>query len=238
MADRPGMLLYHEQYAALSRLSDHDFRVVIDALMHYSMTGERVEPEGYMAVIYDLMADKLAHDIDEYNKRVERRKEAARKRWNGDAKQSNADDGTLARCNAVQCSALDGNYNHNDNHNHNDNYNHNSLSPNPSQVKGDGEREIPTVEEIVEYGKEAGYERVDEATARSFIGQQAARGWLDSSGSVIRDWKSWFSGWYTRNVIASVRPMTQPTSMQYDQRTYTPEELRALTDFMEGEDDG
>ena len=90
----------------------------------------------------------------------------------------------------------------------------------------------------MEYGKEAGYERVDEATARSFIGQQAARGWLDSSGSVIRDWKSWFSGWYTRNVIASVRPMTQPTSMQYDQRTYTPEELRALTDFMEGEDDG
>lgn len=235
MADRPGMLLYHEQYAALSRLSDHDFRVVIDALMHYSMTGERVEPEGYMAVIYDLMADKLAHDIEEYNKRVERRKEAARKRWNGDAKQCNAEDSTLAQCNAVQCSALDGNYNHNDNHNHNDNYNHNSL---PLPPQGDGEKgeKIPEIFEVMEYAKSAGCDRCDEALARRFIAAQAAKGWMGTDGKPIRNWRTWFDGWYARNVSVTARPA--PTSMQYEQRTYTPEELRALTGFMEGDDDG
>ena len=220
MADRPGMLLYHEQYAALSRLSDHDFRVVIDALMHYSMTGERVEPEGY---------------IDEYNKRVERRKEAARKRWNGDTRQCNADDSTLARCNAVQCSALDGNYNHNDNHNHNDNYNHNSL---PLPPQGDGEKgeKFPEIFEVMEYAKSAGCDRCDEIMARRFIAAQAAKGWKGTDGKPIRNWRTWFDGWYARNVSVTARPAT--TSMQYDQRAYTDEELRALTDFMEGDNDG
>ena len=32
-------------------------------------------------------------------------------------------------------------------------------------------------------------------------------------------------------------PKSTPTSMQYDQRAYTPEELRALTAFMEDDDD-
>ena len=230
MADRPGMLLYHEQYAALSRLNDHDFRAVIDALMHYSMTGERVEPEGYMAVIYDLMADKLAHDIEEYNKRVERRKEAARKRWNGDAKQCNAEDSTLARCNAVQCSALDGNYNDNDNHNHN------SL---PLPPQGDGEKgeKIPEIFEVMEYAKSAGCDRCDEALARRFIASQAAKGWMGTDGKPIRNWRTWFDGWYARNGSVTARPA--PTSMQYDQRTYTPEALdRLTTAWLEDDDEG
>ena len=42
-AKRPGMVLYHDKYRALSALSDHDFRLVIDALMRYSETGEQAE---------------------------------------------------------------------------------------------------------------------------------------------------------------------------------------------------
>lgn len=235
---RPGMVLYHDKYRALSALSDHDFRLVIDALMRYSETGEQAEISGYLGAIYQLLAAKLDEDIARYDRTVEARREAGRK--GGYAKAAKAAEESERLANAgktEQKLANAANQSPSQSPISNQSQRGNQISlPLPPQGKEDGEREIPTVEEIVEYGKEAGYERVDEATARSFIGQQAARGWLDSSGNEIRDWKSWFSGWYTRNVVASIRPVTQPTSMQYDQRAYTPEELRALTAFMEDDE--
>lgn len=237
-AKRPGMVLYHDKYRALSALSDHDFRLVIDALMRYSETGEQAEIEGYLGAIYQLLAAKLDEDIARYDRTVEARREAGRK--GGYAKAAKAAEESERLANAgktKQKLANVANQSPSQSPISNQSQKGNQISlPLPPRGKEDGEREIPTVEEIVEYGKEAGYERVDEATARSFIGQQAARGWLDSSGNEIRDWKSWFSGWYTRNVVASIRPVTQPTSMQYDQRAYTPEELRALTAFMEDDE--
>lgn len=240
--NRPGMVLYHDKYRALSALDDHDFRLVIDALMRYSETGEQVELNGYLGAIYQLLAAKLDEDIARYERQVEQRREAGRKsaRARRAAQSADADfaqrDSTIV--DSVERNATKStNQNQISNQSQSQNRNHNQNSlPLPPQGQEDGERKIPTVEEIVEYGKEAGYERVDEATARSFIGQQAARGWLDSSGNEIRDWKSWFSGWYTRNVMSSIRPVAQPTSMQYEQRTYTPEELRALTAFMEDDE--
>lgn len=235
-AKRPGMVLYHDKYRALSALSDHDFRLVIDALMRYSETGEQAEISGYLGAIYQLLAAKLDEDIARYDRTVEARREAGRK--GGYAKAAKAAEESERLANAgktKQKLANAANQSQSPISNQSQKGNQISL-PLPPRGKEDGEREIPTVEEIVEYGKEAGYERVDEATARSFIGQQAARGWLDSSGNEIRDWKSWFSGWYTRNVVASIRPVTQPTSMQYEQRAYTPEELRALTAFMEDDE--
>ena len=239
---RPGMVLYHDKYRALSALSDHDFRLVIDALMRYSETGEQAEISGYLGAIYQLLAAKLDEDIARYDRQVEQRREAGRKsaRARRAAQSTDADfvqrDSTVVdSVERIATKSTNQSQSPISNQSQKGNQSQKSL-PLPPQGKEDGEREIPTVEEIVEYGKEAGYERVDEATARSFIGQQAARGWLDSSGNEIRDWKSWFSGWYTRNVVASIRPVTQPTSMQYDQRAYTPEELRALTAFMEDDE--
>ena len=235
-AKRPGMVLYHDKYRALSALSDHDFRLVIDALMRYSETGEQAEISGYLGAIYQLLAAKLDEDIARYDRTVEARQQAGRK--GGYAKAAKAAEESERLANAGKTKQKLANVaNQSQSPISNQSQKGNQISlPLPPRGKEDGEREIPTVEEIVEYGKEAGYERVDEATARSFIGQQAARGWLDSSGNEIRDWKSWFSGWYTRNVVASIRPVTQPTSMQYEQRAYTPEELRALTAFMEDDE--
>ena len=88
----------------------------------------------------------------------------------------------------------------------------------------------------MEYAKSAGCDRCDETLARRFIAAQAAKGWMGTDGKPIRNWRTWFDGWYARNVSVTARPA--PTSMQYDQRAYTDEELRALTDFMGGEDDG
>ena len=77
--NRPGMVLYHDKYRALSALDDHDFRLVIDALMRYSETGEQVALEGYLGAIYQLLAAKLDEDIARYERQVEQRREAGRK---------------------------------------------------------------------------------------------------------------------------------------------------------------
>lgn len=241
------MMLYHDQYAALSRLDDHDFRVVLDALIRYSMTGERVAPDGYIAVIFDLMADKVARDIDEYDKRVERRKDAAHKRWHdkapnaADGKPDNQHFSTMQcnamQCNADKCNANEGNYISNGNYNHNYKQNYISL-PLPPQGEGEKGEKNPDVNEVMEYAKSAGCDQCDEVLARRFITQQDATGWKDSNGKPIRNWRTWFSGWYARNVVnAAARP--EPTSMQYEQRTYTPEALdRLTTAWMEDDDDG
>ena len=233
MSKRPGMMIYFDQWEYVATiLTPEQFKRLFMLLMDKAQNLDVDAPDDDQAVsmAYHLLLPQLDKDAARYEKICEKRRAAINKRWNNETLQhdevqmntseykciQNIPTTTTTTTPTTTTTTI-------------------SL-PLPPQGKGDGEREIPTVEEIVEYGKEAGYERVDEATARSFIGQQAARGWLDSSGNEIRDWKSWFSGWYTRNVIVSVRP--QPTSMQYDQRAYTDDELRALTDFMEGEDDG
>lgn len=239
-AKRPGMILYHDKYEALSALDDHDFRRVIDALMHTSMTGESVTLEGYVGVIYSLMASKLHDDIAKYERTVEARRSAANKRWKnadtlqqGEVQNHANDANAFFAMQTMQTKTLSQTETQAETKTKTENLSSLQTSP-QGQENGERMERFPTVEKIIEYGKEAGYERVDEAAARSFIGQQAARGWKDSNGNDIRDWRSWFSGWYTRNVLASVRPIT---SMQYDQRTYTDDELRALTAFMEDDDE-
>ena len=49
------------------------------------------------------------------------------------------------------------------------------------------ERGIPSVEEVREYARLAGLE-VD---AEAFVAINGARGWTDSSGRPIRDWRMW-----------------------------------------------
>lgn len=230
-AKRPGMILYHDKYEALSALDDHDFRRVIDALMHTSMTGEPVTLEGYVGVIYSLMASKLHDDISKYERTVEARREAGRrsgevrrtKVTNVDFVEQNEQTKTKTKTlTKTKTKTLTGNIS--------------SLQTSPQGQGNGGEEKSPRWEEVVEYAKTVGYDRVDELVAKRFVGTQAARGWVATDGKPIRNWRTWFDGWYARNVSVTARPA--PTSMQYDQRAYTDEELRALTDFMEGEDDG
>ena len=236
---RPGMVLYFEDYHTLATLNDRDFRLVLDALVKFSETGEHTELKKSLQPIYQLLASKIGRDKDRYERTVEARRAAGRK--SAEARKNAVEATNSTNVDFVQQNEQTKTETETETETE-------SLSPNPSQAvtpeagageerPGDGEREIPTVQEIVDYGKEAGYERVDEETARSFIGQQAARGWMDSNGNEIRDWKSWFSGWYTRNVISSIRPGNQPTSMQYDQRTYSDDDLNAIAnDWLESED--
>lgn len=243
-AKRPGMVLYHDKYRALSVLSDHDFRLVIDALMRYSETGEQAEISGYLGAIYQLLAAKLDEDIARYDRTVEARREAGRK--GGYAKAAKAAEESERLANAgktKQKMANAANQSPSQSPSSNQSQKGNQISlPLPPQGKGGGDtgERIPSVSEVMAYARDASLS-CDETAARRFLAVQAAKGWRDSNGQVIRNWRTWFEGWLSRDgaagPAASARPA--PTSMQYDQRTYTPEALdRLTTAWLEDDDEG
>lgn len=222
-ARKPGMILYHDKYAALAALNDHDFRRVIDALMHTSMTGEPVALDGYLGVIYGLMVGKLREDTATYERVTDARKEAGRRgaavRWQNaqsrepEVKQSIANDGKRIfeiandSKNANQNQTVTQTVTQTQTVTETGTITH--TPPTPS--KGDGETvcvRTPRWGEVVEYARMAGYTDVDETLARRYISAQAARGWLGTDGLPIRDWRSWFDSWYNRNIRAINRPQS------------------------------
>ena len=238
-AKRPGMVLYHDKYRALSALSDHDFRLVIDALMRYSETGEQAEISGYLGAIYQLLAAKLDEDIARYDRTVEARREAGRKsgasrrRCEERTKGTNADFVQQKGTNAT-------NQSQSPISSQSQKGNQNSL-PLPPQGKEDGEtgERIPSDSEVMAYARDASL-NCDETAARRFLAVQAAKGWRDSNGQAIRNWRTWFEGWLGRDGAAgpavSARPT--PTSMQYEQRVYTPEMLERIGTAWLRDDEG
>lgn len=192
-AKRPGMVLYHDKYRALSALSDHDFRLVIDALMRYSETGEQAEISGYLGAIYQLLAAKLDEDIARYDRTVEARREAGRKsgasrrRCEERTKGTNADfvqqNGTNATNQSPSQSPIS------------------NQSPKGNQIslplppQGDGEREEaperPTLEQV-----RGCVERMRlDCDADAFYRACEETGWTDGNGEPIRSWKIWLGNW-------------------------------------------
>ena len=89
----------------------------------------------------------------------------------------------------------------------------------------------PCARDVLEYARSARLP-ADEAQAQRFIAEQSAHGWKDSNGAPIRDWRRWFDGWLARQPAWGARSAV-PTSMQYDMRTYTPDELERLVNNWE-----
>jgi hypothetical protein len=178
-------MFYHDDYHALDELSDASHRRVLDAVVLYSETGEIVEG---LDLAERIAFRGLKKAVDRDNERYQSRVDAGRK--GGRAKASNAkqDLATSSKASnakqdlATSSKATNSNSNTNSNTNSNPNTN-DSLS----QGEGNGEREIPSVEEVRKYAELAGLE-VD---AEAFVTVNAARGWTDSNGRPIRDWKLW-----------------------------------------------
>ena len=169
---KPGFMFYHDDYHALDELSDASHRRVLDAVVLYSETGEIVEG---LDLAERIAFRGLKKAVDRDNERYQSRVDAGRK--GGLAKASNAKQDL-----ATPSKATNSNSNPNPNTNSNPNTNE-SLS----QGEGNGEREIPSVEEVRKYAELAGLE-VD---AEAFVTVNASRGWTDSNGRPIRDWKLW-----------------------------------------------
>lgn len=182
MADKPGFMMYHDDCRALGALTDASFRRVIEGMLRYSETGEEPElPDATERVVFGLMRNKIDADDIRYQRRVE----AGRK--GGIAKASNAKQNLAKSSNGYQDLA-------------NLPTTTPTTTPNPTPTTtpnpntslspregAGGEREIPLPEEVREYAGRIGLE-VD---AEAFILINRERGWMDSFGNPIRDWRLW-----------------------------------------------
>ena len=233
MSKRPGMMIYFDQWEYVATiLTPEQFKRLFMLLIDKAQNLDVDAPDDDQAVsmAYHLLLPQLDKDAARYEKICEKRRAAINKRWNNDVLQHDEVQMNTSEYKCIQKIPTT------------------TTTPTPTTTtttnslplppQGDGERgeKIPEIFEVMEYAKSAGCDRCDETLARRFIAAQAAKGWKGTDGKPIRNWRTWFDGWYARNVSVTARPA--PTSMQYDQRAYTDEELRALTEFMEGEDDG
>lgn len=235
MGKRPGMMIYFDQWEYVATiLTPEQFKRLFMLLVGKAQGLDVDTPDDDQAVsmAYHLLLPQLDKDAARYDKICEKRRAAINKRWNNETLQH---DEVQMNTNEYKCIQKIPTTTTTSTPTTKTTTTTNSL---PLPPQGDGEKgeKIPEIFEVMEYAKSAGCDRCNEALARRFIAAQAAKGWLGTDGKPIRNWRTWFDGWYARNVSVTARPA--PTSMQYDQRTYTPEELRALTDFMGGNDDG
>ena len=233
MSKRPGMMIYFDQWEYVATiLTPEQFKRLFMLLMDKAQNLDVDAPDDDQAVsmAYHLLLPQLDKDAARYEKICEKRRAAINKRWNNDVLQHDEVQMNTSEYKCIQKIPTTTT----------------TTTPTttpttnslPLPPQGDGEKgeKIPEIFEVMEYAKSAGCDRCDETLARRFIAAQAAKGWKGTDGKPIRNWRTWFDGWYARNASVTARPA--PTSMQYDQRAYTDEELRALTDFMEGEGDG
>lgn len=106
---------------------------------------------------------------------------------------------------------------------------YNTLSlRNHGEGTGEPEREIPTVEMVEEYAREAGLE-VD---AGAFVRVNTANGWRDSKGAPIMSWRIWLMG-YAARMGSKTQAHAVPAAMNFEQRRYEQGELEFLFDRSE-----
>ena len=198
MGERPGFLIYHDDYHALTALDDASFHRVMDAACEYSETGDiSGELHGVESVIFAMMKNSLDRDFAKYQKRVDAGRRGGLAKA-GKAKES-ASEASKSWQNLAEPSkswqnlansskSTNSNSNSNSNSNPNSNANANSMRENSlSQGDGVGERVYPAVSEVQDYAERIGLE----VNAVDFVRWNEARNWTDGNGQPIRNWRMW-----------------------------------------------
>lgn len=174
MATKPGFMMYHGKVRVLAKMDAESFKAVMMAICDYSEFGaEPTALNDTEAMAFDMMREAIDRDNDKYLKRVEAGRKggvASGEARRSIAKQNEANEPTQPNVNPTSTQ-----------HQPNPNT---SLSP---REGAGGEREIPLPEEVREYAERIGLE-VD---AEAFIRINRERGWRDSFGNPIRDWRVW-----------------------------------------------
>ena len=230
MAEKPGFLMLHTTFRALDELPDEQFRSMLRAMCNYSESGmEPTFDDAMMRAMFMTIKDGLDMDKIRYERKIEQRKKAIEKRWaNERARKSGEIDNNADYSDAYE--SLQTYTTVYDRIRPNtDEYGRYQPQPQPQPQPQslslreieEPEREIPTLEMVEEYARQTGLD-VD---ARQFMAQNEATGWVDGNGQRIKSWRIWLQGWALRN-----RPGRKPAAMDFEQRAYTGDELKAMTD--------
>ena len=192
MAGKPGFMMYHGKVRVLAKMDAESFKAVMMAICDYSEFGaEPTALNDTEAMAFDMMREAIDRDNDKYVKRVEAgRKGGLTKASNAKQTLANSSEGYQILANSSKTKQNLANLPTQPNVNptstqHQPNpTSTSSLSPREGE---DGERDIPSVEEVKEYARLAGLV-ID---AEAFVTINRARGWVDCLNNPIRDWRTW-----------------------------------------------
>ncbi len=101
---RSGILMYFDMKPVLERLSDHEVKELLLAILDYGENG--VVPEFHSATLpcfWPLLASRMDADRERYQQRVESNRRAARARW---AAHMTEDMETEEECPCMQTDAI------------------------------------------------------------------------------------------------------------------------------------
>lgn len=229
--EKPGFMIYHRQLNAMRNMEPERFKALMLAFGDYSESGELpAELDGSDQVIFEIYRERLDHDRERYEQRVEAgrrggRSSGERRRANGmdEPTEANASKRRQTQANASETKQ-------------NEPATSTTTAPTtttaPSTTtttapatasSSEGEQfpaepEIiissrrkeeefpPTREMILSYAREKGFE-VD---AEDFLARCREAGWRDGSGQPVKNWRLWLKGYLVRKRAESVRERTAP----------------------------
>ena len=79
--ERPGVMIYFDLRPCLKRLSTEDKGFLLEAILDYAQYGELPELDGMAGVAWDFIRPRIDRDAERYEEVSERRRQAAKKRW-------------------------------------------------------------------------------------------------------------------------------------------------------------
>ncbi len=66
MSDRPGIMVYFDDWTPLLKLDDSSLASLLRAAIRYGMTGEAADFEGTNAILWEMIVPKIDRDGDRY----------------------------------------------------------------------------------------------------------------------------------------------------------------------------
>ncbi|MBR3505334.1 MAG: hypothetical protein IKO07_13980 [Clostridia bacterium] len=202
MSGQPGLILYLEDLAALEKLPDSQYKAFVCGLYHYALEGAAPAFDDVtLDALFVLFRAKIDRDATKYSRQVAQRREASAQRWKSDRMRPHP---TASECIQTE-----------------------SESVKESGTEVQSSLSPPSLSEIEAEIRRAGLQ-ID---AARFLADCEGEGWKDSRGEPVRDWRKWLRGYAALTRAGTLRREEKtPTALAFDQRRYSEEELRAITD--------
>ncbi len=89
--ERPGVMLYFDLRPSLKRLSPEEKGLLFEYILDYAQFGVLPEPEGMVGIAWDFIRPRIDRDAERYEEISERRRQAAKKRWDRQEEELQAD---------------------------------------------------------------------------------------------------------------------------------------------------
>lgn len=188
--DKKAFVMYVDILPRIDSLSREQMGDLFRSILTYVDTGEVSEMDALTAMAFGFIRDQIDRDQAKYQETCNRRKEAARKRWDANAS-------FALQTDANECKAM-----------HPEPEHEPDPEPEPepdinNNKKSGAKRTAftpPSPDDIRQYEKEQGYR----SEADAIFDFYESKGWMVGRNK-MKDWKAAVRGWHTRNKASPKR---------------------------------